>query len=178
MKNNFLFLISFFLGVALAWHSFEKMKAEDLYNESVNMGKMPGKSVKHFFPEKYRSMRAYLKESAGDLEAAADEYTNVIAESGGTDKLALFNIGNVSVKMAIAMKNGKMIETAVEYYKAALRVDPEFDDAKYNLEIALRFLKKIQGGQPQNSNDNGEGGGRDRGDPGPGSYTPFKAGDI
>ncbi len=68
------------------------------------------------------------------------------AESGAAELVprARYNLGNARLA-------GGDPEGAVEAYQHALRHDPAFDDAKYNLELALRLLEQRQrraGGEP------------------------------
>lgn len=85
-----------------------------------------------------------------------------------------YNLGNTFYRM-------ERLEEAIEEYKQALRLDPEDQDAKYNLEYALRQLKRRSApgpgqaspqegepGQPQEGQGQGEPGERT----GPSSQRP------
>jgi hypothetical protein len=65
-----------------------------------------------------------------------------------------------------------MVVAAIEYYKESLRLKPDFMEAKYNLEEAMRFLENIRRQGMQ-----GSGAGNDRQNGGA-SHQPFKAEDI
>ncbi len=92
----------------------------------------------------YNAGTARLEARAGDavrlLEAAAE---------GAPDELrveAHYNLGNA--RMA-----GHDLEGAVEAYQQALRLDPSFEDAKFNLELALQRLKQDPQQQQQDQTE-------------------------
>lgn len=76
---------------------------------------------------------------------------------------AWYNLGN-------ALLRQQQAGPAVEAYKQALRSDPEDQDAKHNLELALQQLEQQQQqqdgenqeGDEQNQDQQGEGGGQDQ----------------
>jgi Ca-activated chloride channel family protein len=63
---------------------------------------------------------------------------------------ANYNRGN-------AMMGQDRLEDAIEAYKQALREDPDLDDARLNLELALRRRQKQQQKQPQQQPGQGQG---------------------
>src|SRR5205823_5274461 len=78
-----------------------------------------------------------LKQQAmDDLGAAAK------AKDASVASRASYNRGNAQ------MEDDKL-DDAIESYKDALRADPEMDDARLNLELALRKLDKKQQQQQQ-----------------------------
>ena len=81
----------------------------------------------------------------GEFAKAIEEY--VRAQSAGTRSLseaATFNRGN-------ALMMGGQIQEAINAYVQALRADPADQDAKRNLELAMRLLKQQQKQQQQDN---------------------------
>ncbi|HYV18696.1 MAG TPA: VWA domain-containing protein [Verrucomicrobiae bacterium] len=84
----------------------------------------------------------------GDLDKAIEEYLR--AQSTGPRSLAEaahFNRGN-----ALMMKGD--LQPAVDEYVQALKMEPRDQDAKRNLELALRLLEKQQQQQQQQQDQN------------------------
>ncbi len=83
----------------------------------------------------YNAGTARLGSGTGDaaslLEAAAQNGSPELASS------ARYNLGNA--RMA-----GQDLPGAIEAYKEALKHNPSFEDAKFNLELAQRLLKEQQ----------------------------------
>ena len=86
-------------------------------------------------------------ESRGDVEPLLRS----AAESGRSDLVprASYNLGN-------ARLDAQQFDQAIEAYKAALRADPDYEDAKFNLELAQRLLEEQQQ-QSQSSDDQQQG---------------------
>lgn len=55
-----------------------------------------------------------------------------------------YNMGNTLYRLGEAQDRMDTIQTSIENYKKTLRLDPNFDEAKYNLELALRKLKQME----------------------------------
>ena len=71
--------------------------------------------------------------AAGDWPAARESWTSIL-ESGEESAALLTNIG------AAYFKEGDLAH-AVLYFEKALKADPSYADAKYDLEFAQTFLK-------------------------------------
>ena len=71
--------------------------------------------------------------AAGDWAAARASWTSIL-ESGQESAALLTNIGSA------CFKEGDLAH-AILYYEKALKADPSYSDAKYNLEFARTFLK-------------------------------------
>lgn len=72
-----------------------------------------------------------------NYEEAVKNYQAVVATSQDIqlEKKSLYNIGNCRYRQG-------RLEEAVEYYKQALDLDPQDQDAKYNLEFVREEIKK------------------------------------
>jgi tetratricopeptide (TPR) repeat protein len=62
---------------------------------------------------------------------------------------ARYNLGNVKYQLSLyAMQTFRdaigPLRAAMAYYREALALDPEFEDALYNLELAHRFMRQLQ----------------------------------
>ncbi len=79
-----------------------------------------------------------LSHEAGDLTAAEDFYKTAAPRARGqlASRLA-YNLGTT------LLKEGKL-EEAISSFAEALRLDPENEDAKYNLELAALLLQMAQ----------------------------------
>lgn len=103
--------------------------------------------------------RGVAEQARGELDVAE---TNYSAAAHGGDALATawarYNLGTVEVEHAKVAFGGPPedavgeareagttgIERAIAEFRAALRVDPTFDDARYNLELLRVWLKHIR----------------------------------
>ena len=77
----------------------------------------------------------------------------------GTRAKAYYNLGNSLLKMSTdtsvqQQEAGKALPASIEAFKESLRLDPEDQDAKYNLAYAQNLLKKQQQQQQQQQNQN------------------------
>jgi len=84
-----------------------------------------------------------------DQYAEAQEVLADLGEHGdsGFRARALYNLGNLYLRRALAEternESGRaapLAELAKDAYRRALRAEPEFGDAKYNLEVATRLM--------------------------------------
>lgn len=72
----------------------------------------------------------------GKFDEALREFSSAImGRSDSTSAMAHYNMGNSFFKL-------RDLRSAVEAYKRALLIKPDDEDAKYNLELALRLLKE------------------------------------
>ena len=88
---------------------------------------------------RYRYNRGCAAYQNSDFKGAMAAFSSVLRRSDNEEIQfkAAYNIGNT------AFKEGNF-ESAVEQYKEALLSNPESEDAKYNLELALRELEKLK----------------------------------
>lgn len=79
---------------------------------------------------------ASVRHMMGQYDSAAGQFHNVIASlNSPVAPSANYNFGNTLYRM-------QNLEGAVEAYKQALRLNPDDEDAKFNLELALRQLEQ------------------------------------
>lgn len=88
---------------------------------------------------RYRYNRGCAAYQNSDFKGAMAAFSSVLRRSDNEEIQfkAAYNLGNA------AFKEGNF-ESAVEQYKEALLSNPESEDAKYNLELALRELEKLK----------------------------------
>ncbi len=82
----------------------------------------------------------------GDDLRALTRFRQVADADGRLAPAALYNIGNLHLRQALAAQNAgqkaqslALFELAKQSYRDALAIDPGYWDAKYNLERALRL---------------------------------------
>ena len=72
-----------------------------------------------------------------------DQFDQAVTEfSKSSDKIALYNHGNALTKMTD-------FQAAISQYESALEIDPDFEDAQFNLDLLRRLMEQQQkdGGQ-------------------------------
>jgi Ca-activated chloride channel homolog len=87
----------------------------------------------------YNAGTAHLLAGRNDAPQLLEKAAQV-APTGALAARSNYNLGNARFK-------AEDWQGAVESYKAALRQEPGFEDAKYNLELAMRKLQEQQQGQ-------------------------------
>ncbi len=97
---------------------------------------------------RFRYNRGCAAFQNGQYEEAAAAFSSVIKRTalGDVRFKAAFNLGNT------AFKQGDFASAAT-YYKQALADQPASEDARYNLELSLRALKKEKEKQEKESSD-------------------------
>jgi len=103
--------------------------------------KADGKSDEHLKLALNESSALYMM---GKYDEAAKVVAKAITENPEIKDTALYsalfyNLGNCFFK-------ADSIARAAEFYKAALKLNPYDEDAKYNLELAMRLLNESGGG--------------------------------
>jgi Ca-activated chloride channel family protein len=97
---------------------------------------------------RYRYNRGCAAYQSGDYQAAAAAFGSTLrrTEDNQIRFKAAFNLGNA------AYQQGDY-QTAVQNYRQALALDASSEDARYNLELALRALEKQKEQQEKQSQD-------------------------
>ena len=86
---------------------------------------------------RYRYNRGCADYQASDFKGAMAAFSSVLKRTDDPDtrQKAAFNLGNAAFKQ-------KDFASAKAYYRQALLLDPTNENARFNLELALRELKK------------------------------------
>lgn len=140
-------------------------RAEEGFIDSYRMSREADKGNKLFHEGKYERARAgYIK--AGDIagqksgqdhrllfnvgstfykEGDLDQAEKKFGEALAADDLKLrgeahYNLGNVYFQKGLAAGEIEQLEKAVEHYQKALEVDPDDQDAKFNIEVVRRHI--------------------------------------
>lgn len=128
--------------VAKGNEEYEKKRyrnAESLYREAVK------KDPKQY-PGNYNLGSALYRQDK--FEEAAQQYLNSSVAENNPEKQAkaYYNMGNALLK-------AEKYQESVEAYKKALRINPNDEDARYNLSYAMQKLKQQQQQQQQQNKD-------------------------
>ena len=104
---------------------------------------------------RYRYNRGCANYQGSDYKGAKASFSSVLrrAKDSKTRVKAAYNLGNT------AFKQGDFASAAAHYKKAIL-IDPESENTRYNLEIALRKLEKQKKEQKEGQKSSGKKGGK------------------
>ncbi len=97
----------------------------------------------------YNSANVHYRNDEHDL-AQEDLQQALLTADDDLTGATLFNQGNSFFKT-------DELDQAVESYKEVLRMDPDDQDAKYNLELALRQMEQEPGQEPEEEQQEGPG---------------------
>jgi Ca-activated chloride channel family protein len=100
---------------------------------------------------RFRYNRGCAAYQNSDYEGALAAFSSVMrrAQDNETRFKAAFNLGNT------AFKQGDLM-SAVTFYREALLLDPDSDDARYNMELALREIEKQKDKKDPDSQEQGQ----------------------
>lgn len=137
-------------AASLLWSGVNLYRTS-VYNHKLEAGQAQGgKSARELFADAWMLVEHSLTDKALDLyvEAAAKGDDNV-------RKAAYFNSGNLYLKQSVDIlesegyvswdKVGPLMSLCKENYSKALLIDPDWVEAKYNLELALRLSPSFAG---------------------------------
>ena len=94
------------------------------------------------------------------LDAAVEHYARALTTAArgatGLEGRLKYNLGNVAYQRALrALPDARQavphLQSAMTYYRDSLEVDPQRQDARYNLELAHTLLRQLQRPQAQSS---------------------------
>ncbi len=92
----------------------------------------------------------------GELPGAIREYGNAaLSDDSLMSSSALYNAGNTFLQAG-------QVDTAVEAFKGALKLNPDDQDAKHNLEVALELLEQQEQEQQEQDQQQDEQKGEDQ----------------
>lgn len=150
-----IFLASF---IMLSINSYYLYQAT-IYNNNIAAKKITGNSDPDaIFAD------AYYWGLNGNQQKSLDLYARVInSNNDAIKKNANFNVANVYLKQAYKMLDDRGLEVwdqvqpllamAKEGYRDALRVSPNWFEAKYNYELAIRLAPIIESKSSKNTRD-------------------------
>jgi len=121
--------------VVLAAASADELYREGKYEEAEK--RYAEGDMDHPKDTRYRYNRGCAAYQKGDFQSATAAFASVMKRTEEKETLfrAAFNLGNA------AFKQGDFA-SAASHYKQALLVHPGAEDARYNLELALREIEK------------------------------------
>ena len=98
--------------------------------QSLSDPQTAGQGILRFSPDSlfYEANRHY---EAGEFESALNLYGDIVA-SGSESPALYYNMGNAAFR-------SNNIGYAILYYEKALKLDPSYEDALYNLEYVSRY---------------------------------------
>ncbi|MCF8144754.1 MAG: tetratricopeptide repeat protein [Deltaproteobacteria bacterium] len=104
---------------------------------------------------RYRYNRGCAEYQAGDYKGAMAAFSSVLrrGEEREIRFRAAYNLGNAAFKEGDAA-------SAAEYYRQAIRIDPNQENAQHNLELALRELKSQEKEKEEKEKSSGKEGGQ------------------
>ena len=106
--------------------------AEEDFDEAIRSYKQAEVEASDVPEPYYNAANAFHRK--GELDDAQEHMEHALKTADGEmEESGLFNLGNNHYDQGL-------FEDAIEAYKETLRLDPDAQDAKYNLELALRQL--------------------------------------
>jgi Ca-activated chloride channel family protein len=132
---SFLFLLMNMSTQALATEDPDELYRKGQFAEAEEAYALS--DMDHPKDIRYRYNRGCAAYQNGDLESAAAAFSSVLrrAEAEEIRFKAAFNLGNTTYKLGD-------VESAIKHYTQAIRQMPSSEDARHNLELALRELEK------------------------------------
>lgn len=113
-------------------------EALEMYNDALE--KRPRDPVLEY----NRAVVLYRK---GDMGSARESFLRAgVFGDSDVEIRSLYNIGNTKFRMAESLPEPSLdlYTDALEYYKKAIRLDPEDIDAKYNYEFVLNRIAELE----------------------------------
>ncbi len=150
-KRNFLFFSVILVFGLTPWFCLTPASAADTPDELYRQGEYAEAEqayarhdMDHPKDIRFRYNRGCAAFQNGRYQEASAAFSSVLKRTENTDMRfkAAFNLGNT------AFKQGDY-KSAASYYKQALFEKPSSEDARYNLELSLRTLKKEKQEQAQ-----------------------------
>lgn len=132
-------VISILLLLFSGWQFWQQTQLEKFVAAPESYQTIPDHPRAHF------AQGLYLV-SQDENDAALEQYTLVLAsQQAEWLPVAYFNRGNINLREAMTMEYSDprmipLVELAKQDYRSALQREPEFWDARFNLEVALRLV--------------------------------------
>ena len=130
-----MFQLSFFYSIAAGGENPDELYGQGRFAEAEKI--YAASDMDNPKDLRYRYNRGCANYQGADYKGATAAFSSVLrrAKDSKTQVKAAYNLGNT------AFKQGDFA-SAVAHYKRAILIDPESENARYNLEIALRGLEK------------------------------------
>lgn len=134
-----IFVISIVVMLFSNWQLWQQKRIEAFVIAPEQYKTIPDHPRAHF------AQGRYLVEH-DENDAALEQYTLVLgSQKAEWLPAAYFNRGNINLREAMAMDGDdpqmiSLVELAKQDYRSALKQQPEFWDARFNLEVALRLV--------------------------------------
>lgn len=77
------------------------------------------------------------------LQGSESSYTGLLSDQAVRSR-ALYNLANLYLREAVQEGKVERLRQALAYYREALRVEPDFMEAKKNFELAGRLLAEAE----------------------------------
>ena len=122
-------------------------EAQAKYEEALKINPSSAEARYNLGLSQIRQVSDYSAKDNKNMAAAKQNFANVAAlakTKPGLAEKANYNLGNIEF-------NSQDYQKAIEYYKQALRIDPNDDNARFNLRIAQ--LKLQNKDKDQNKDD-------------------------
>ena len=117
---------------------------QHLWNEAIVSGPLAAEGTN--VPAQVRFAQAHAQADGGAEDVALRLYRS-LEDDSPLGQAARYNSANLLMRQAVVVQAGEepgkaiaLIELAKEIYRDVLRVDPQYWDARYNLERAQRLL--------------------------------------
>lgn len=131
--------ISVIVILLTSWELWRQNQIEDFVSAPQEYETVPEHPRAHF------AQGAYLV-TEQETDAALEQYTLVLgSEESEWLPAAYFNRGNINLREAMEMESSDprmipLVELAKQDYRSAIKQQPAFWDARFNLEVALRLV--------------------------------------
>lgn len=113
-----------------------KAYEQKAYNDALIKYQEAQKGLSKSAPPFYNAANTYYRMQ--EYDRAGQEFTNALENaSGDISEFSFYNLGNT-------LYQSNAFDQAIEAYKNALRLNPQDQDAKYNLELALQKKQEKQ----------------------------------
>jgi len=134
-----LLILSVIAILYTSWQLWRQAQLEAFVNAPQEYQTVPDHPRAHF------AQAAHLVNEQ-ENDAALEQYTLVLgSKQSEWMPSAYYNRGNINLREAMEMQDSDprmipLVELAKQDYRSALKLQPDFWDARFNLEVALRLV--------------------------------------
>ncbi len=124
------------------WHQGKYKQALAKYMEASTLAKENEQALLHF-----NMGCAYYKQS--EYQKAIFEFEKALtSDKDELREKAFYNLGNCYFRLGIQNKNIELLKKSALNYRRALEINPDDQDAKYNLEVVRRHIQLLKKPKP------------------------------